>query len=357
MKNLATACVLVCSIFLVAYEASATANYVYHEQTSANPGCGGPYLNPVNPQSGTPITIRFKVEYQFYTNQVRVYYTTDGTNPAGSFGIGSGQTQVANASYECIFGVPTVDVAVATIPALTPGQHLKYVIGAWHDGGGPEVFANSGSCNVSSCATVFAYDVPVPIQLSGLVATSLGNSHIRLDWQTISEINNYGFYVERRANVSDRFAEVPNSFSPGHGTTNVPQHYSYIDSAANPGTWYYRLKQCDLDGTVSYSDVIRVDLRGHAEEFESPVAFSLLQNYPNPFNPSTTVKYQLPQTSHVLLTVYDILGREVSVLVNERRDAGIYEVRFDGSNLASGVYFYRIQAGDYLASKKMLILK
>jgi hypothetical protein len=88
-----------------------------------------------------------------------------------------------------------------------------------------------------------------------------------------------------------------------------------------------------------------------------PTEFGLSQNYPNPFNPSTTVKYELPKTSHVTLTVYDLLGRQVSVLVNERREAGVHEVRFDGSNLASGVYFYRLQAGNFVQTKKMLVVK
>jgi hypothetical protein len=88
-----------------------------------------------------------------------------------------------------------------------------------------------------------------------------------------------------------------------------------------------------------------------------PHSFALEQNYPNPFNPSTSIKFELAKSSDVKLSVYDILGREVSVLVNERRDAGVHEVRFDGSNLASGVYFYRLQAGDFVSSKKLLLLK
>ena len=88
-----------------------------------------------------------------------------------------------------------------------------------------------------------------------------------------------------------------------------------------------------------------------------PGAFLLAQNYPNPFNPSTTIKYELPKASHVSLTVYDVLGRQVSVLVNEKRDAGSYEVKFNGSNLASGVYFYRLQAGSYVDTKKLLLLR
>jgi hypothetical protein len=90
---------------------------------------------------------------------------------------------------------------------------------------------------------------------------------------------------------------------------------------------------------------------------ELPREFLLHQNYPNPFNPSTTIKFELPRTSHVSLSVYDMLGREVSVLVNERRDAGIHEVKFDGTSFASSMYFYRIQAGDFVSTKRMLILK
>ena len=82
-----------------------------------------------------------------------------------------------------------------------------------------------------------------------------------------------------------------------------------------------------------------------------------LWNYPNPFNPSTTIKYELPKNSEVRLSVYDMLGREVSVLVNERSDAGVHEVKFDGSTLATGVYFYRLQAGDFVQSKKLVLLK
>jgi photosystem II stability/assembly factor-like uncharacterized protein len=88
-----------------------------------------------------------------------------------------------------------------------------------------------------------------------------------------------------------------------------------------------------------------------------PSMHHLSQNYPNPFNPSTSIKYELPKASDVRLSVYDMLGREVSVLVDERKDAGVYEVKFDGSNLASGVYFYRLHAGDFVQSKRLVLLK
>jgi hypothetical protein len=88
-----------------------------------------------------------------------------------------------------------------------------------------------------------------------------------------------------------------------------------------------------------------------------PLAYSLEQNYPNPFNPSTTIGYQVPRAGAVKLVVYDIAGREVAELVNDRREAGVYEVRFDATGLASGVYFYRVQAGDFIATKKLILLK
>jgi hypothetical protein len=85
--------------------------------------------------------------------------------------------------------------------------------------------------------------------------------------------------------------------------------------------------------------------------------FSLSQNYPNPFNPTTKINYQIPYTSLVSIKVYDLLGREVASLVNEEKPAGNYEAEFDGSDLSSGIYFYKIQAGDYTSVKKMILLK
>jgi hypothetical protein len=90
---------------------------------------------------------------------------------------------------------------------------------------------------------------------------------------------------------------------------------------------------------------------------EVPAEFTLAQNFPNPFNPSTTIKYELPKASDVRLSVFDILGREVSVLVNERRDAGVHEEKFDGSNLASGLYLYRLQARDFVQTRKLLLVR
>jgi hypothetical protein len=88
-----------------------------------------------------------------------------------------------------------------------------------------------------------------------------------------------------------------------------------------------------------------------------PLRLALRQNYPNPFNPITNITFALPAASHVTLGVYDMLGREISLLINERKEAGVHEVKFDGSNLAGGVYLYRLQAGDFIQSRKLILLK
>jgi hypothetical protein len=129
-------------------------------------------------------------------------------------------------------------------------------------------------------------------------------------------------------------------------------HAPAFDYDGNPRHMPIGSQQCDIG---AQEEQITVDVKdGHAT---MPKSFALEQNYPNPFNPSTTIKYELPKSSVVRLSVYDIIGREVSVLVNERRDSGVHEIKFDGSNLASGVYFYRLQAGDFVQSKRLVLLK
>ena len=91
--------------------------------------------------------------------------------------------------------------------------------------------------------------------------------------------------------------------------------------------------------------------------YTGPKEFKLEQNFPNPFNPTTKIQYQLPQDARVTLKVYDILGSEVATLVNEEQEAGYKEVQFNGNNIASGMYVYRLQAGDFISTKKMLMIK
>ena len=89
----------------------------------------------------------------------------------------------------------------------------------------------------------------------------------------------------------------------------------------------------------------------------APANFKLFQNYPNPFNPSTKVKYEIPERSFVTIKVFDVLGNEVAALVNEEKTIGNYEVEFDATNLPTGIYFYKLQAGNFVEIKKMVLIK
>ena len=123
------------------------------------------------------------------------------------------------------------------------------------------------------------------------------------------------------------------------------------------GDRYYRLRQMDTDGSVHYSDPLKVDLATGVDEATTPTAYELSQNHPNPFNPVTTIEFAVPQEETVTLTVFTPLGQVVSTLVNERKAAGRYTVKVDGSNWSSGVYLYRLQAGQFVATRKLVLTR
>jgi hypothetical protein len=194
----------------------------------------------------------------------------------------------------------------------------------------------------------------LPITLSSITLHAKGNNAVELKWTTVSEINNYGFEVQRSSD-GKTFTSVVGSFVPGNGTTNLPQAYSYVD--ANPaGSTSYRLKQIDLDGTVNYTESVQLTTTTDVKE-QKPSVFALARNYPNPFNPSTTIRYGLPNKTAVQLSVFNTLGQSVSTLVNGEQEAGYHEVKFDGSGLSSGIYFYRLQAGSFVETRKLVLVR
>ena len=186
----------------------------------------------------------------------------------------------------------------------------------------------------------------VPVELTSFTATSNG-ADVELKWATATETNNQGFQVERMS-VGGSFEQV--GYIPGFGTTTEPKAYSFVDSKLESGNYTYRLKQIDFDGTFTYSEEVNVDI-------ELPLEYSLEQNYPNPFNPSTMIKYSIPEDGFVKLAIYNMLGEEVAAIVNTTQKAGRYEVNFNASKLSSGVYVYRIEAANFTASKKLMLLK
>ncbi len=196
-------------------------------------------------------------------------------------------------------------------------------------------------------------DVALPVELVSFTGRYT-NGRVELQWQTASETNNEGFFVERRSGNS---AWQTLGFVRGKGTTTEAQSYRFTDETA-VGTVAYRLKQVDFDGQFAYSPVIEV-LAGDL------TSYKLAQNYPNPFNPTTTISYQLPVASDVKLEVFDILGKKVATLVNGRQAAGAYTYTWNANAVASGVYFYRLQAGatngasnaTFVETKKMMLVK
>ncbi|MEP0860054.1 MAG: T9SS type A sorting domain-containing protein [Ignavibacterium sp.] len=193
--------------------------------------------------------------------------------------------------------------------------------------------------------------VPIPVELSSFTATVTGNE-VQLNWTTVTETNNKGFEVQRSVILGEKRNLYWESigFVNGKGTSTEINNYSYNDKNLKSGKYSYRLKQIDYDGSFKYSDEIYVNI-------ENLKTFSLEQNYPNPFNPSTKISWQSPVSSWQTLTVYDILGNEVTTLVDEYREAGIYEVEFDAENLSSGIYFYKLQAGNFIDTKKMILMR
>ena len=197
----------------------------------------------------------------------------------------------------------------------------------------------------------------LPIQLASFTGTIIAGNRVRLDWQTASEVNNYGFYIQRRAANVGEWTEIDGSFVPGHGTTYVPQYYSYTDHVPLTAARQYRLRQVDLDGTSHFTDPIQVDNPTSVPEV-APRVFTLMQNYPNPFNPSTEIKFSVETTNHARLEVYNTLGQKVATLFDGIAEAGQYhKVRFNASGLSSGVYFYRLVSGNRTDSKKLTLLR
>lgn len=189
----------------------------------------------------------------------------------------------------------------------------------------------------------------IPVELKSFNA-KIDGVEVRLTWITDTETNNSGFYVQRKTKNDWENLE----FVQGNGTTTDSHDYDFLDNLSDlnyRGKIYYRLEQVDFDGSTSYSSTAEVTYE------PKPNDYALDQNYPNPFNPITSIKFSIPRGSHVKLIVYDLLGNEVETLVDGFKPAGTYSVKFNGAELTSGIYIYRLQAGDFVSTKRMALIK
>lgn len=218
------------------------------------------------------------------------------------------------------------------------------------------LFFNFGVTGATAGERIYYFDdvkfgmAVIPVELTSFTA-SVSENIVTLNWATATETNNKGFEVERS---SDNGSFEAIAFVNGNGTTTETRSYSYSDVISN-GSYTYRLKQIDFDGSFTYSQTLEANA--------APSEFSLGQNYPNPFNPSTMISFSLPFESKVSMTIYNTLGEAVSELVNGTFSAGRNQVSFNASLLTSGIYFYSITASavdgsqTFRSMKKMILTK
>jgi photosystem II stability/assembly factor-like uncharacterized protein len=203
----------------------------------------------------------------------------------------------------------------------------------------------SGTANLGG---VYEYTFSfVPVELVSFSA-EVFNSNVTLSWITATEINNYGFDIERRNNESTDWVKI--GFVGGNVNSTETKYYSFEDYSLGVGKYVYRLKQLDYNGNYKYSQEVEVTILPADN-------FILNQNYPNPFNPITRISYSIPENTFTTLKVYDILGNDIQTLVNRELPAGSYEVEFDGTGLPSGVYIYKLISGKFVKTLKMNLLK
>ena len=231
---------------------------------------------------------------------------------------------------------------IAILGQTTTGNALQWT-GAWGSA------LDGGTLTPQGMPFIIMGSI-IPVELTSFAA-SVNEDEVVLNWSTATETNNQGFEIQRKSAAD--FQTV--GFAEGHGTTTEIQNYSFTDSKLEPGTYTYRLKQIDYNGSFEYSNSVEA-------EIIAPAEFSLKQNYPNPFNPATVIKFSLAVDSRVTLRLFNVLGEEIAILLQTDLSAGSQEINFDASNLTSGVYLYRLEAAgidgsSFTSTKKMILNK
>ena len=204
------------------------------------------------------------------------------------------------------------------------------------------------SPNVTTAPFTYEVAAAVPVELTTFSGTVSGDV-VSLKWTTATEVNNYGFEIERSLSAPETNWEKI-GFINGNGNSNSTKEYSYTDKHLRSGRYLYRLKQIDNDGSYDYSNTIELNIG-------IPVTSDLKQNFPNPFNPSTTISFTIPTSGDVYLKIFNSLGEEVAKLVNGYAEAGEYTLNFDAGDLPSGMYVYQLKTNESSLTKKMLLLK
>jgi hypothetical protein len=182
------------------------------------------------------------------------------------------------------------------------------------------------------------------VAITDLTATLI-NKDVRLNWSTEAEYNNKGFEIQKSLNGTD-FTTI--GFVDATGNSTVQRNYTYTDKDLEPGTYYYRLKQIDTDNRFRYSNIASVTIAGVS-------SYHLDQNFPNPFSETTTITYSVPKSARVVFSVFDMQGRLVLSLEEGIKNQGTYSINIHRGSLNHGIYYYRMQTGEFTKTKKMFV--
>jgi len=261
-------------------------------------------------------------------------------NDQGRYSVNGGSNGPNTIGSWTVVGIVDAGIQTFTDVTTTPNSEYTYA-----------VYMRDMGYNYSSGAS--SDITALPVQLSCFNASVI-NNEVHLNWETATEINNYGFDIERTVvcngyGVLNDWQKI--GFVKGNGNSSSPKFYSFEDKPFGGKEFKYRLKQIDFDGKFEYSNVVFVSLDSSISNFE------LCQNYPNPFNPKTKIIYTIPRGTNVKITVYDMIGREITTLIDKYHERGTYQVEFNGSTLCSGMYCYKLNAGIFSDVKKFILIK
>ena len=203
-------------------------------------------------------------------------------------------------------------------------------------------------------------DGTMPVELVYFTALQMGEI-VQLNWETATELSNYGFNVERKYGTNTQWQLL--GFVEGHGTSYSPKQYTFSDTTisefVSKDSVFYRLQQIDNDGNFVYPDSVKIDYISSVERDNNifPMKYELHQNFPNPFNPVTNISFETSELKHVRIVIYDIVGNEVETLVDDDFTPGNYTIIWNGAKYSSGVYLCKMVSSKFSKSIKLVLLK
>ncbi|MFI5251322.1 MAG: T9SS type A sorting domain-containing protein [Bacteroidota bacterium] len=332
---------------------------------------------PVNPSGST---VRFVSRAVVDPNNSTIAYVTFSYYATAGQGVWKTTDMTSSAAWTAIgTGIPSIPInAFVVDPSNSNNLFAGTDIGVYYSTNGGTSWASYSSglprvavfdMAITSDRTLRiathgrgmweANELPLPIEMSSLSAHIVDANNVQLDWSTVTETNNYGFYIERRGENSAGYTTV-SQLIPGNGTSLTPHDYTWTDAKVNPGVYFYRIQQVDLQGGKAYSNPITMTITGvlSVHNANDRYEFSLSQNYPNPFNPTTTINFSVEKQEHAAIRIFNSLGQEVVKLYDGIAEPGrTYSLKLDASSLSSGVYICQIATESHLSVRKMLLQK